>query len=53
MIYLKATRQAEDDTPDDIKTSVLLHAIGDDGQEAFETFNFADEEEKEKFAPVL
>ena len=53
MIYLKATRQAGDDTPDDIKTSVLLHATGDDGQEAFETFDFADEEEKEKFAPVL
>ena len=32
-IYLKATRQADDRTPSDVKTSLLLDALGKDGQE--------------------
>lgn len=50
--YLKATRQADDRTPDDVKTSLLLHAIGEAGQEVYETLplTFAD---KEKYAVVV
>ena len=52
-IYLKATRQAGEDTPDDVKTSLLLLAIGSEGQEPYETFSFASEEEREVYAVVL
>ena len=53
MIYLKATRQAGNDTPGEVKTSLLLHAIGAEGQEAYETFTFAEGEDKEDVDVVL
>ena len=52
-IYLKATRQSGEDTPDEVKTSLLLHAIGSDGQEVYDTFSFIEGEEREKYAVVL
>lgn len=53
MIYLKATRQAGEDTPGTVKTLLLLHAIGTEGQEAYETFTFAEDEDQEDFDVVL
>lgn len=37
-IYLKATQQG-DSTPSDIKTSLLLHAIGSEGLEVYDSFS--------------
>ena len=52
-IYLKATRQADDKTPSDVKTSLLLHAIGSEGQEIYEGFSFDNDEDREKYDVVL
>lgn len=52
-IYLKATRQTGEDTPDEVKTSLLLHAIGSEGQEVYDSFSFAVAEEREKYAIVI
>ena len=52
-IYLKATRQAGDNTTDDVKTSLLLHAIGSEGQEVYDSFVFEKDEDKEKYDVVL
>ena len=38
-IYLKETRQADEKTPSGVKTSLLLHGIGSDGQEVCESFS--------------
>ena len=52
-IYLKATRQADDSTPPDVKTSLLLHAIGSEGLEVYDSFAFEEEGDKEKYDIVL
>ena len=52
-IYLKTTRQSRENTPDEVKMSLLLHAIGSDGQEVYDTFSFVEGEEREKYADVL
>lgn len=40
-VYLKATRQA---TPGEVKTSLLVHALGLEGQEVYDMFVFEDKE---------
>ena len=42
-----------DGKDDKIQTSILLTCIGDKGREIYETFDFADEADKLKLAPVL
>jgi hypothetical protein len=44
-IYLKATRQAGPATSDEVKTSLLLQAIGSEGVEADETLGFQEGQE--------
>ena len=36
-----------------IKSSMLLHLIGEDAQEVFNTFEFASDEDKEKTSEIL
>ena len=52
-IYLKATRQADDKTPSDVKTCLLLHAIGSEGRKIYEGFSFDNDENKDKYDVVL
>ena len=50
-LYLKA---AEADRKDEeIQVAILLHCIGEDGLEAFNTFEFEREEDKKKIDVVL
>ena len=49
--YMCATES--DQKSDKIKTSILLSTIGQKGREIYETFTFADEEDKLKLEPVL
>lgn len=52
-IYLKATRQAGDSTSDEVKTSLLLHALGSEGQEVYDSLHFTNEGDNEKYDIVL
>jgi hypothetical protein len=51
-IYLKATRQAGDDTSDGVKTSLLLHAVGSEGQQVYDSFVFDNDDDKERYEVV-
>lgn len=51
LLYLDATDKA--DKPDKTKIAILLHLIGDEGLEIFNTFQFANEEDEKKFAEVV
>ena len=46
-IYMTAAGKTE--AKDDVKTSLLLHAIGPEGIEIFNTFTFTEEEESIKY----
>ena len=52
-IYLKATRQTDDNTPYNVKTFRLLHASGSEEQEIYEGCSFDNDEDKEKYDVVL
>ena len=51
--YLKATRQADDLTSSEVKTSLLVQAIGPEELEVYVSFAFAQEDDKEKHLVVL
>ena len=50
-LYLKATEADWKD--EEIQVAILLHCIGEDGHEAFNTFEFEREEDKKKIYVVL
>ena len=50
-LYLKATEADRKDKV--IPVAILLHCIGEDGLEAFKTFEFEREEDKKKIDVVL
>ena len=50
-IYLTASRQVKAD--DEIKISLLLHSIGSEGLEVYNTFTFTEDEKKSRYSAVL
>eukprot|EP00118_Oscarella_pearsei_P022295 m.255019 g.255019 ORF g.255019 m.255019 type:complete len:222 (+) comp40390_c0_seq1:107-772(+) len=52
-LYLTATKQNVAGTSDEVKTASLLHAIGPEGLEVYNSFAFEDQEDKTKYHLVL
>ena len=50
-LYLKA--KGADSKTEDVQVAILLHCVGEDGLEVFNTFDFGDGEDNNKFEDVL